>query len=150
MYLKRQEIRSLGVSDTDQRHTRQLRNEVEVGAFLGIQISKVCARMFSLVQTGLIAKVLASANMSDCNGVSTPTGPTPIGNDTVGPPFSESWKYRTVVVMFMFLSANTCPDTLFAVHQAARFSHAPRQLHAIAIKRILRYLKGTANKGGCF
>jgi hypothetical protein len=98
-----EEIRSLGVSDTEQCHTLQLWNEGEVGAFLGIQISKVGARMFSLVQTGLIAKVFALANMWDCNGVSTPTGPTPIGSDTDGPPFSESWKYRTVVDMLMFL-----------------------------------------------
>jgi hypothetical protein len=47
----------------------------------------------------------------------------------------------------MFLSANTRPDIAFAVHQAARFSHYPRQSHAIAVKRILQYLKTTADKG---
>jgi hypothetical protein len=63
-------IRTLGVSDTEQRHSFQHRHEGEVGAFLGIQITKT----FLLLQTGLISKVLNTAGMSDCNGVSTHTG----------------------------------------------------------------------------
>ena len=141
------EIRQLGVSDTEQQHSFQLRNEGEVGAFLGIQITKEGPRTFSLVQSGLIAKVLATANMTDCNGVTTPTGPSTIGTDADGPIFAETWKYRTVVGMLMYLAANTRPDIAYAVHQAARFSHAPRQSHAIAVKRILRYLKSTEDKG---
>ena len=142
-----EEIRALGVSDTEQRHSFQLRNEGEVGAFLGIQITKTGKRTFSLSQTGLIAKVLATAGMTDCNGVSTPTGNTPLGSDVDGAPFSEPWQYRTVIGMLMYLAANTRPDISFSVHQAARFSHSPRQSHAIAVKRILRYLKETQDKG---
>ena len=78
------------MSDTEQQHKFQLRNEGEVGAFLGIQITKTGKRTFSLLQTGLVAKVLKVAHMSDCNGVSTPTGNTPIGSDTDGAPFSEA------------------------------------------------------------
>ena len=142
-----EEIRALGVSDTEQRHSFQLCNEGEVGAFLGIQITKTGKRTFSLLQTGLISKVLSTAGMSDCNGVSTPTGNTPVGSDTDGTPFAESWQYRTVIGMLMYLAANTRPDIAFSVHQAARFSHAPRQSHAMAVKRILRYLKETQDKG---
>jgi hypothetical protein len=142
-----EEICLLGVSDTEQRHHFQLRNEGEVGALLGIQITKVGDRSFSLTQTGLIAKVLDAANMANCHGVSTPTGSAPIGSNTDGLPFSESWKYRTVIGMLMFLSANTRPDISFAVYQAAGFSHAPCHSHAIAVKRILQYLKATDGKG---
>ena len=60
---------------------------------------------------------------------------------------TESWKYWTVIGMLMYLAANTRLDIAFAVHQAARFSHAPRQSHAVAVKRILRYLKETQDKG---
>jgi hypothetical protein len=49
--------------------------------------------------------------------------------------------------MLMFLSANTRPDIAFAVHQAAHFSHSPRASHAFAVKRILRYLQKTNDKG---
>ena len=41
-----EEIRALGVSDTEQQHKFQLRNEGEVGAFLGIQITKLESELF--------------------------------------------------------------------------------------------------------
>jgi hypothetical protein len=44
----------------------------------------------------------------------------------------------------MYLAANTRPDIAYAVHQAARYTHDPRASHAVAIKRILRYIKGTS------
>ena len=47
----------------------------------------------------------------------------------------------------MFLSTNSRPDIAYAVNQCARFTHCPRNIHATAIKRILRYLKGTRTKG---
>ena len=42
------------------------------------------------------------------------------------------------------------PDIHFAVHQVARFSHAPKKSHGAAVKRIVRYLIGTADKGISF
>ena len=39
------------------------------------------------------------------------------------------------------------PDLTYAVHQCARFSHDPKREHGEAVKRIGRYLKGTADKG---
>jgi hypothetical protein len=46
----------------------------------------------------------------------------------------------------MYLAANTRPDIVYAVHQAARHTHAPRASHSVVIK-ILRCLKGTRTKG---
>jgi hypothetical protein len=141
------EIHQQGVSSAERRHVFQLCNKEEVGAFLEIQITKIGPRLFALVHSGLIEKVLAASNMSDCNGVSTPTGSTPVGTDAEGPAFDETWEYHTVVGMLMYLAANTRPDIAYAVHQAARFSHAPRNSHTVAVKRILWYLKATSNKG---
>ena len=47
----------------------------------------------------------------------------------------------------MYLSANTRPDIAYAVHQAARFSHAPRNSHAVAVRHILQYLHKTKTMG---
>lgn len=33
------------------------------------------------------------------------------------------------------------------MNQCARFTHNPKKTHATAVKRILRYLKGTSDKG---
>jgi hypothetical protein len=48
--------------------------------------------------------------------------------------------------MLMYLAANTHPDIAYAVHQSARYTHDPRAAHSVAIKRILRYIKGTKDK----
>ena len=47
----------------------------------------------------------------------------------------------------MYLSANTHPDIAYTAHQASRFSHAPRNSHAIAVCCILRYLQKTKTMG---
>ena len=141
------EIKNLGVADSEQRHTFALRNEGEVGAFLGIQIEKSGPRTFTLTQIGLIDKVLAATKFQDCNGVDTPSTTTALGADMDGTSFQEAWDYRSVIGMLMYLSSNTRPDISYAVHQAARFSHAPKNSHAMAVKRILRYLKKTRDKG---
>jgi hypothetical protein len=44
-------------------------------------------------------------------------------------------------------STNTRIDCAFAVSQVARFNHNPKKSHATAVKHILRYLKGTMDKG---
>jgi hypothetical protein len=48
-----------------------------------------------------------------------------------------------VVGISMYLASNTRTDIAYAVHQAARYSHGTRNYHALAVKIILRYLKGT-------
>ena len=47
----------------------------------------------------------------------------------------------------MYLSANTRPDIAYAVHQAACFSHAPWNTHAVAVCCILQYLQKTKTMG---
>ena len=75
------EITALGISTNEQRHTFHLRNEGSVSAFLGIQIEKTGPSTFQLTQTGLIDKVLAATNMTNCNGCDTPATPDPLHVD---------------------------------------------------------------------
>lgn len=46
----------------------------------------------------------------------------------------------------MYLTA-TRPDLMFVVSLISRFMASPTQLHYAAVKRIMRYLKGTINYG---
>ena len=140
-------ISSLGINIDNQQHTFALRDEGEVSAFLGIQIAKTGANEFFLTQTGLIDKVLAVTNMTDCNGCDTPATVDPLHADADGAVFAEPWAYDVVIGMLMYLSGNTRPDIAYAVHQAARFTHGSRQSHAAGVKRILRYLKKTKTNG---
>ena len=63
---------------------------------------------------------------------------------------TDIWNYRSIVGMLIYLSTNTRPDITFAVSQVARFGNDPKVSHARAIKRILRYLRGTSDKGITF
>ena len=49
--------------------------------------------------------------------------------------------------MLLFLATNSRPDICFAVSQVCRFTHDPKQSHATAVKRIIRYLKKTQDRG---
>jgi hypothetical protein len=59
--LLEQDIKSLGVTYDECHHSYQLRDEGEVGYFLGIRIEKQKKNSFILTQTGLIAKVIKVA-----------------------------------------------------------------------------------------
>ena len=66
------EISSLGIINDNQKHTFTLRDEGEVSAFWGIQISKIGDNESFLTQTGLIDKELsvtktATSSTSACN-----------------------------------------------------------------------------------
>jgi hypothetical protein len=50
----------------------------------------------------------------------------------------------------MFLGSKTRADIVYAVHQAPRYYHSTRNSYALAVKRVLRYLKGKMNKGHIF
>ena len=141
-------ISSLGVAEEEQIHTFELRDEGEVGAFLGIQIERQCNDSFILTQTGLIKKVLTTAGMENSKAtVKTPAATTPLGLDLDGQPFDEDWDYPVIIGMLMYLAQNSRPDIAYAVHQCARFTHSPKHSHAVAVKRILRYLNSTKTKG---
>jgi hypothetical protein len=50
-----------------------MRDEGEVGDFLGIRIEKQKGGHFLFTQTGLIEKVIKAGGMEDCNKVATPS-----------------------------------------------------------------------------
>ena len=56
-------IKSLGITEEEQRYTFELRDEGEVGDFLCIRIEKTGSNKFTLTQTELIAKVMKELNM---------------------------------------------------------------------------------------
>jgi hypothetical protein len=121
----------------------------DVSAFLGIQFTRKGSRI-ELKQLGLIDKIIQDTGMEDCNPAAVPADSTPLGKDKNGAPCSEQWNYRSVVGRLLYLSGNSRPDIAFAVHQVARFSHEPKHSHEVAVKRIVRYLKGTRNRGLVF
>jgi hypothetical protein len=62
-------------------------------------------------------------------------------------PRIDSWNYRSIIGKLNFLAQNTRPDISFTVHQCTHFCSNPTALHKLAIKRIVRYLLYTKDKG---
>ncbi|XP_062014077.1 uncharacterized mitochondrial protein AtMg00810-like [Rosa rugosa] len=54
--------------------------------------------------------------------------------------------YKHVVGSLMYLTA-TRPDLMYAVSLISRYMSQPTELHLMAAKRVLRYVKGTVNFG---
>ena len=75
--------------------------------------------------------------MTDCNSVPTPISAVSLDIYVDRPRSSEDWEYATIVGMLMYLAQNSRPDIAYAVHQCARFTHAPRKSHVVGIKIII-------------
>jgi hypothetical protein len=117
--------------------------------YLGIQLAAdpSVPGSLHLTQPHLISRIVDSLGLTDAKPVSTPAV-TILHKDNNSDPHDQ-WRfnYCSVIGMLNYLANNTRPDISFAVHQCARFSHAPQQVHAEAVKRIGRYLIGTSKNG---
>lgn len=54
--------------------------------------------------------------------------------------------YKQMVGCLMYLTA-TRPDLMYAVSLVSRYMSKPTELHMLAVKKIMRYLKGTIELG---
>ena len=125
-----------------------LEREEDMAGFLGLKITRdVNKGTVTLLQTGLIDKILVATQMEECNLKYTPADKIPLNKDLDGDPCCEEWYYRSIVGMLLYLAGSTRPDIAYAVHQCAIFSHQPQASHEVGIKHIIRYLKGTRDKG---
>ncbi|GJZ83340.1 retrovirus-related pol polyprotein from transposon TNT 1-94 [Tanacetum coccineum] len=81
-----------------------------------------------------------------CSSVKTPmVPPNNLGPDLAGKSVNDT-SYRGMIGSLMYLTA-TRPDIQFSIVLCARYQSNPKESHLIAVKRILRYLKGTLSIG---
>ena len=118
--------------------------------YLSVKYTRFDDGTINMTQSGLIEKVLGAAGMSNCKPCKTPANVNALATDPDGEPIDEDWNYRSIIGMLIYLSTNTRPDITFAVSQVARYGNDPKQSHARAVKKILRYLRGTSEFGICF
>jgi Reverse transcriptase (RNA-dependent DNA polymerase) len=121
--------------------------EVAFNEFLGMKFDHQPDGSINMTQRGLIDKIISSTGMEDSNPNWVPAAPTALSKDLDGPTMTESWNYKSVVGMLLYLSTNSRPDIAYAVSQIARFGQDPRQSHAVAVKTLVRYLKRTREQG---
>jgi hypothetical protein len=112
--------------------------------FLGITVERRSPGMF-LHQRQYIVDVLDRAGMADCKPCATPVD-TQGKLSAIGPPVADPTGYRSLAGALQYLLF-TRPDIAYAVQQVCLHMHDPREPHLTALKRILRYLRGTLDFG---
>jgi histone deacetylase 1/2 len=118
--------------------------------FLGIEVKQTYDGL-RLTQEKYAADILTKVGMLQCT-----TAPTPLSSsetlslvqgDPLGP--EDSTQYRSIVGALQYLTL-TRPDISFSVNKVCQFLHAPTTSHWSAMKRILRYIRGTLKVGLTF
>ena len=92
--------------------------------------------------------ILKRVNMQLCKPVHTPLSTTEKLSIDEGTRLGteDSTRYRSVVGALQYLTL-TRPDISFSVNKVSQFLHSPTTSHWEAVKRILRYIKGTIGYG---
>jgi hypothetical protein len=114
--------------------------EGEVAGFLGVHIERDDAnKTITLTQQGLIKRIVEALDIAHLPTKQTPAAADPLVKDEDGDPPDGIFNYCSVVGMLQYLQNHSRPDITFAVSQCARFVHAPKRSHEIALQRIGPY-----------
>lgn len=112
--------------------------------FLGIEVLKTSNGLI-LTQHKYALDLLLKAGMTDCKPSLSPSSVKPSTvDDSI--PFLDVQFYRSIVGSLQYLTI-TKPEISHAVNYVCQFMHAPSQSHFAAVKRILRYIKGSLDQG---
>lgn len=94
----------------------------------------------------------ARFGMSDCNPISTPVDTNQLLTADMGPKSEDEIRemkkipYQEAIGSLMYAAQLTRPDICFALAMLSRFNQNPGKPHWNAVKRVLRYMKGTINR----
>ncbi|KAJ9545259.1 hypothetical protein OSB04_024966 [Centaurea solstitialis] len=117
----------------------------ELSFFLGLQVLQKPDGIL-INQSKYIGDLLKCFHMDTSSVAKTPMASgTLIGADPKGKPVDQK-TYRAIIGSLLYLTASR-PDIMFATCFCARFQENPKESHMMAVKRILRYLKGTPTRG---
>ncbi|GJW75377.1 ribonuclease H-like domain-containing protein [Tanacetum coccineum] len=112
--------------------------------FLGIFVTRTTKGMF-LYQKEYAAEVLEHVGVPNCHSWRTPVDTeSKLGVD--GTSVSDPTFYMSLAGDLQYLTF-TRPDLSYVVQQVCLYTHDPREPHLAALKRILRYVRGTLDYG---
>uniref|UniRef100_A0A2N9HKD0 Uncharacterized protein n=1 Tax=Fagus sylvatica TaxID=28930 RepID=A0A2N9HKD0_FAGSY len=115
--------------------------------FLGLEATPTTNGLF-ISQLKYAHDILIRAQLLDSKPVHTPMVVSQhLSADS--PLFSDPTLYRSLVGALQYLTI-TRPDIAHAVNSISQFLHSPTDHHYLAVKRMLRYVKGTLHFGLTF
>ena len=123
----------------------QMKDMGELHYCLGITIEQDKAeRSIGLHQKQYLLKMLKKFKLEDAKPVSTPADPNvKLCKDDGVSKSVDSSKYQSMVGSLLYAAIATRPDISQAVAVVSKYNSNPSEAHLTAVKRILRYLKGT-------
>jgi hypothetical protein len=113
--------------------------------FLDITVERRPDKLFLHLRTYTL-DILKRAVMTDYKPCSTPVDlKAKLAADS-GPPVRDPSQFQSITGALQYLTF-TRPDIAYVVQQVCLHMHDPRESHLTAMKRILRYLRGTPDYG---
>jgi hypothetical protein len=115
--------------------------------FLGMHVQRQ-SDGFLLNQRQHMLDILDRAGMAACKSYATPVDTNPKLSATSGELLqpTDATDFRSLAGALQYLTF-TRPDIAYAVQQVCLHMHAPRDIHLVALKRILRYIQGSLHLG---
>nr|GEV70883.1 retrovirus-related Pol polyprotein from transposon TNT 1-94 [Tanacetum cinerariifolium] len=120
----------------------------ELTYFLGLQIKKNYKGIL-ISQEQYTRILLKKYEISNSSSVKSPmVPPNNLGPNLARKPINET-SYKGTIGSLMYLTT-TRPDIQFSTVLCARYQSSLKESHLTAVKRILKYLKGTPTLGLCY
>ncbi|CAL2258391.1 unnamed protein product [Prunus armeniaca] len=113
--------------------------------FLGLQVVSHDGALH-LNQLKYVLDLLHKSNLLHAKPASTPLAAKSVLTTSDGDLLTSPTEYRELVGSLQYFTL-TRPDISFAVNTVAQFMSSSRFPHMVALKRILRYVKGTIDFG---
>nr|XP_048324835.1 wall-associated receptor kinase 5-like [Ziziphus jujuba var. spinosa] len=117
----------------------------ELKHFLGLEVDRTEKGLF-LGQQKYAKNLLQKFGMLDYKPISTPMEVNAKLSAYEGKDLEDATMYQQLVGSLIYLTL-TRPDISFAVGVVSRYMQSPKKPHLEAVRRILRYVKGTINLG---
>ena len=127
----------------------QVKDMGELHYFLGVSVKQNPKTGETWIGQPMYTQtILQKFGMENAKTVSTPVdSSTKLLKATEKCEMTDPVLYQSAVGSLLYLSSWTRPDITYAVSNVSRFCKNPTKQHWTAVKRILRYLKGTPNHG---
>ena len=116
--------------------------------FLGVEVTQGSKSIY-MSQRKYAQEILCKFGMENCNSTKTPIVPGCKLDKDEGGIKVDSTQYKQMVGSLMYLTVSRL-DLMYVMSLVSRYMERPTKLHMMAVKRILRYLKGTFELGICF
>jgi len=146
LYSESTKTRAIDVKESLMRQYK-MKNLGPVKQFLGLEINRLPDGSVTLGQQPYINTILHRYGMENANPVNTPMDyKTRLDNASNNADAeADQVLYQSIVGNMMYAAQATRPDIAFPVAALRRYLLEPYKTHTTAAKRVLRYLKFTAD-----